>query len=146
MPLRRDIEIVARAEKIELVTILLKSRDEMPRAFDVFVARSVDGVLTQPSIGLQAAADLGLRAGLPTISFRREFVEAGGLFSYGSVLPAIYAIVAADVDKVLKGAPPSRLPVQQASRMELIVNQKTAKALGVVFPSMFLAQADEVIE
>ena len=146
VPLQRDIETVARAEKIELVTVLVRSRDEMPKAFDVFAARSVDGVLTQPSIGLEAAADLGLKTRLPTISFRREFAEAGGLFSYGSAQPAIYAIVAADVDKVLKGARPSSLPVQQASRMELVVNQKTAKALGLILPPMFLAQADEVIE
>ena len=82
----------------------------------------------------------------PTISFRREFADAGGLFSYGASLPATYAIVAADVDKVLKGASPGSLPVQQASRMELVVNQKTARTLGLSLPSMFLAQADEVIE
>jgi putative ABC transport system substrate-binding protein len=146
VPLLRDMETVARAEKIELVTMFLGSRDEMPKAFEAMVARAVDGVLVQPSLGLQAAAELALKYRVPTISFRREFADAGGLFSYGSAQPAIYAMVAEDVDKALKGTSPKNLPVQQASRMELIVNQKTAKALGMTLPPLFLAQADEVIE
>jgi putative ABC transport system substrate-binding protein len=108
--------------------------------------KAVAGVIVQPSLGLEACASLALKFALPAISFRREFADSGGLYSYGANPAEIQRLVATSVDKVLKGAKPGNLPVQQATRMELIVNQKTAKALGILLPSMFLAQADEVIE
>ncbi|HTR87062.1 MAG TPA: ABC transporter substrate binding protein, partial [Reyranella sp.] len=98
------------------------------------------------SLGLEIMAELALKYRVPAISFRREFAEAGGLFSYGADPAAIQHLLAATVDRVLKGASPASLPVQQASKIELVVNQKTAQALGIMLPAMFLAQADQVIE
>ena len=74
----------------------------------------------------------------------REHSEAGGLISYGSSLPASYRQVARLVDKILKGAKPGELPVEQADKFELVVNNKTAKALGLTIPESFLLLADEV--
>lgn len=146
VPLLRDIRAVAAAEKIDLVPLLVKSRDELPAAFQSMADKGVAGVVVQPSLGLEACAALALKLRLPAISFRREFADAGGLYSYGANPAELQRLVAASVDKVLKGTKPSSLPVQQATRMELIVNQKTARALDLVLPPMFLAQADEVIE
>ena len=91
-------------------------------------------------------AALAASARLPAIYGYREFAEAGGLMSYGSSLPAAYPQVARLVDKILKGAKPAELPVEQADKFELVVNNKTAKALGLKIPESFLLRADEVIE
>jgi putative ABC transport system substrate-binding protein len=146
VPLRRDVEAAALAEKIELVQALIKSRDELVRAFETMVTRSVDGVLVQPTLGLDMAAELAFKYRLPAISFRREFADKGGLMSYGADQADLHRIVAGQVDKILKGTASKDIPVEQASRFELVVNQRTAKALGFVFPPMFLARVDEVIE
>lgn len=146
VPLLRDIQAVATQEKIDLVPALVKTRDALPGTFQWMVDKKVGGVIVQPSLGLGICADLAFKLRLPAISFRREFAEAGGLYSYGADPAEIQRLVAAGVDKVLKGAKPSSLPVQQVTHMELVVNQKTAKALDLTLPSMFLAQADEIIE
>lgn len=144
--LQRELEIVAKAEGIELVLSHLKSREELATAVEGMAKRAVDGVLVQPSLGLEAAAALVLKHRLPAISFRREFVEAGGLLSYGSDQAEINREVAVYVDRILKGARVADLPVMQTSKVELVINQKTAQALGIVFPPLFLARVDEVIE
>lgn len=146
VPLLRDIQAVATAEKIDLVPALVKSRDALAGTFQSMADKKVAGVIVQPSLGLAACAEIAFKLRLPAISFGRKFADAGGLYSYGADTAEIQRLVAAAVDKVLKGAKPASLPVQQVTRMELIVNQKTAKALGLVLPPMFLAQADEVIE
>jgi putative ABC transport system substrate-binding protein len=91
-------------------------------------------------------ADLATRARLPAITGYREFTEAGGLMSYGSSLASGYRQSARLLDKILKGANPADLPVEQAVAFELVVNNKTAKALGLKIPESFLLRADEVIE
>ena len=146
VPLLRDIQAAATAEKIDLVSALVESRNTLAGTFERMAEKKVSGVIVQPSLGLVACAEIALKLRLPAISFRREFADAGGLYSYGADPAEIQRLVAAAVDKVLKGAKPASLPVQQVTRMELIVNQRTAKALGLTLPPMFLAQADEVIE
>ena len=83
---------------------------------------------------------------MPTMYGSRSFVDAGGLASYGPLLSLHYQRLAQYVDKILKGAKPADLPVEQPTRFELVINMKTAKALGLTIPSSLLLRADQVIE
>jgi putative ABC transport system substrate-binding protein len=89
-------------------------------------------------------AELAIRSRLPSIGFR-EYCEAGGLLAYGVDFPHIWRQSAALVDKVLRGVKPADLPIQQATRFELIINSRSAKALGVTIPPDMMTRADEVI-
>jgi ABC-type uncharacterized transport system substrate-binding protein len=91
-------------------------------------------------------ATLALMHRLPGIFANKENVEAGGLMSYGADFNYMYRHAALYVDKILNGERPADIPVEQASKYELVINLKTAKALGVAIPPMVLARADEVIE
>jgi len=91
-------------------------------------------------------ADLALRTRLPAIYGFREFPDVGGLVSYGASLREEHKLAAQYIDKIFKGAKPSDLPVQQPTKFELLLNLKTAKALGIDVPPTLLATADEVIE
>jgi ABC-type uncharacterized transport system substrate-binding protein len=89
---------------------------------------------------------LALAARLPVMHGSREFIEAAGLMSYGPNFPDLYRRTADYVDKILRGAKPADLPVEQPTKFELVVNLTTAKALGIEVPPTLLARADEVIE
>lgn len=91
-------------------------------------------------------AELVVRRRQPAMFFIKEFVEAGGLMSYGVDTPDLFRLGADYVDRILKGAKPSDLPVQQPTRFELVINVKTAKALGISLPQSLLLRADRVIE
>jgi putative ABC transport system substrate-binding protein len=146
VPLQRDVESAAQAEKIDLVVELPKSRADIGASLDALIKRGVAGVMVQPSLGLDIAAGLALEKRVPAISFRREFVEHGGLMSYSSDYADLTRILARQVDKLLKGIAPGNIPVQQPTRFEMIVNRKTAAALGIALLPTFLARTDEVIE
>jgi putative ABC transport system substrate-binding protein len=94
----------------------------------------------------QLFADFAIKARLPTMHAFRFFVDAGGLMSYGATQAEIYSMAAEQVVQILKGARPDELPLRQATRFEFVINNKTAKALGLVIPPSLLALADEVIE
>ena len=95
---------------------------------------------------MQMLFDLLVKARLPSVCWARPVAEAGCLISYGPSYPDMYRRAAAYVDKILKGAKPADLPVEQPTKFELVINLKTAKALGVTIPYTFLGRADEVIE
>jgi putative ABC transport system substrate-binding protein len=91
-------------------------------------------------------AELALQRRLPLMFANRQYTDAGGMISYGPSYPAMYRLAAEYVDKVLKGAAPADLPIQQPTKFELVINLETAKALGLRIPQTVLLRADEVIE
>jgi putative ABC transport system substrate-binding protein len=94
----------------------------------------------------QQLADFAIKARLPTVHAFRFFVDAGGLMSYGAAQSEIYTMAAEQVAKILAGTRPSELPLRQATRFELVINLKTAKALGLTIPQSLLVRADEIIQ
>jgi len=115
-------------------------------AIEAMVRERADAIIVQPSLPFKPAIDLALKHKLISISPFRFFSDAGGLMSYSANENDIYRNLAMYVDRVLKGAKPSELPVLQPTRYELVINLKTAKSLGLAVPPALLARADEVIE
>ena len=106
-------------------------------------SRRVSGRVIHPVAHATRLADLASQYRLPTVGFR-EYVEAGGLMAYGVSLPDLWRIAASFVDRILKGAKPAALPVEQPSKFELLINRKAAKQLGLTIPPSLLLRADEV--
>jgi putative ABC transport system substrate-binding protein len=129
---------------------LVGKLDDFEPAFASMVQRLIQAaIFTSSSIGYehrQQAARAALQHRLPIIAAFRERVQAGMLMSYGPDLPAIYHRAASYVDKVFKGTPPGEIPVELPTKYDLVINQKTANALGLTIPPTLLARADEVIE
>jgi putative ABC transport system substrate-binding protein len=124
---------------------------QLPAAFDAAVRENAEAVFALPDEPFFFAkraeiVSLAARHHLPAMYGRREFVDAGGLMSYGQSMRASYRSVASYVGKVAGGATPGNIPVAQPTRFELVVNLKTAKALGVTIPHTVLVSADEVIQ
>jgi putative tryptophan/tyrosine transport system substrate-binding protein len=146
----REAETAARALGVELhVLELQEAPDEFPRTFAALTHAQVRAVMVHanPFMYIHRAkiAALALEHRLPTIFEERGYVEAGGLMSYGPNLLDLYRRAATYVDKILKGAKPADLPVEQPSKFELVINLKTAQALGLTIPPTLLFQADEVL-
>ena len=144
------IQSVAPSVGIDVSPINLRDADEIERAVATF-AQTANGGLIMTASGSSAVhrkliISLAARHKLPTVYYRRLYVADGGLISYGPDFIDQYRRAAGYVDRILKGEKPSDLPVQTPTNYELVVNLKTAKALGLTIPSSVLARADKVIE
>ena len=127
-----------------------RTAGEIGPAYDLFSAERVEVVVVEQSVMLinarKQTAEAAAAKKLPSVYGYREHVEAGGLISYGVNLSWCYHRAAYYVDKILKGAKPTDLPVEFPTEIELVINLKTARALGLTIPPTLLARADEVIE
>ena len=146
----KSIEIAAEAIKVSLEKLEVRNAAEMKQAFDTAKRTDVDAaiILSSPFIGANAklAAELTLSRRLPAVTLFSEFTRNGGLMSYGPNILDVYRHVGGIAAKVLQGSKPADLPVELTTNFELVVNLKTAKALGLTFPLPLLGRADEVIE
>jgi putative ABC transport system substrate-binding protein len=144
-----EVQAAARILGLEVVTSEMRQAEDITSAFTAFRSGAQAlYVCTDTLILAQRARinTLALAARLPTIYGPREHVEAGGLMSYGANFPDLFRRSADLVDKILRGAKPGDLPVEQPIKFDLIINLTTAKTLGLTVPPMLLARADEVIE
>jgi len=143
-------ETAARTLGVHLELIEVRSPDEIDRAFSTMARQRPDAFVMFPSVMFfierRRVVDLADKHRLPSIYVSREFVDIGGLFSYGASIPDLFRRTAVYVDKILKGARPADLPVEQPTKFELVINLKTAKALGLMMPPSMLQRADEVIQ
>ena len=126
--------------------VLIHSAEELDAAFPAMEKERPHALIIQPSLPAKRAAELALKSRIPAVSFVRGVVEAGALMTYSVAEPDAYRRAAVFVDKIPRGAKPADLPVEQPTRFELIINMKTANALGLTISPAFLARADEVIE
>jgi len=145
-----EAEGAARILGIELQLVAVHSPDEFDQAFSTIGAASPDALLVFPSPMLfterRRIVDLATAHRLPSMSMGREFVELGGLMAYGASIPDLVRHSVTYVDKIIKGAKPADLPVEQPTKFDLAINVKTAKQFGIDIPPTLLARADEVIE
>ncbi len=146
----KGADVAARALGVRLQFVEARGPADIDRAFsDMTRARA--GALNVWGSSMftterRRLVDLAARNRLPAVYGRREYVDAGGLMSYGSNIADLFRRAATYVDKILKGAKPADLPVEQPTKFELVINLKTAKALGLTIPPSLLARADEVIQ
>jgi len=149
-PQMRDLRAAAQALGLELHVMQASTEGEFDAVFTNLAERrpgalviGTDGFFISRSEQLAA---MTVRHGVPAIFENREFVAAGGLMSYGGSLPDAYRLAGVYVARILKGEKPGELPVQQSTKVQMFLNLKTAKALGITVPPPLLARADEVIE
>ena len=135
---------------IEVQPIEVRTPADLDEAFSKIAEGNFGGVSLASDSMLfnerKHIAELALRSKLPYVSNLREFVEVGGLMSYGTSFRAAFYRAATYIDKIIKGEKPADIPVEQPTRFELVINLKTAKAIGITIPPQLLARADEVIE
>jgi putative ABC transport system substrate-binding protein len=146
----KGYETAARNQGVELQRIEARGPEQFDAAFEVAArAGSQAAIFVQSAVyaGYRARlAEIALKRQIPTISGETGFAAAGGLMNYGPNIPDSWRRAAGYVDKILKGAKPGDLPLEQPTKFELIINLKTAKALGLTIPPSLLARADQVIE
>ncbi len=145
-----EIELSARKMKVEVHSLEIRNNRDLDKALQEAVKLRVDALAIMPNpvfvTNLKLIADSALANRLPSMFHLREFAKVGGLVSYGVDRNDLFRRAATFVDKILKGASPADLPIEQPTKFELTINLKTAKALGLTVPSKLLLTADEVIE
>ena len=145
----REIQATARTLGLEVITLEIRRGEDIAPALEELKGRaralyvSTDPLMNTHRVRINT---LALAARLPTMHIFRESVEAGGLMSYGANYPDMFRRAADYVDKILRGAKPGDLPVEQPTKFDFIINLTTAKVLGLEIPHTLLARADEVIE
>ena len=148
--MREVLEVGARALGVQLVFMDIRRSDDLEEAFSAMMKARVSALLVAPMVILFEARTRiiqhAAQSRVPTMYPWREAVEAGGLVSYATDLHDMYRRAAVYVDKILRGVKPADLPVEQPTKYELVINLKTAKALGLDVPPTLLGRADEVIE
>jgi len=149
-PALNAVEVMGRALGLRIQPVAVRSATEFDSAFSAISRERADAVLVLSTpifiAGAKRLAELAITHKLPSIFGPRHHVEAGGLMSYSPDRAEVWRRDAIYVDKILKGAKPGDLPVEQATKFELVINMKTAKALGLTIPQSLLLRADEVIQ
>jgi len=146
----KELEVAARVLGVQLQTVAAKEESEFEAAFTALAHERVGGLVigsyTLFFNRYDRLIELAARYQMPTVYQSREAVAAGGLIAYGTDLTAVHHELGVYAGRILKGEKPTNLPVQQVTKMQLAINMKTAKALGLTFPLTLLGRADEVIE
>jgi putative ABC transport system substrate-binding protein len=146
----KRIVAAAQSTNVEILSLEARTDVQIESAFSALKQQRADALIVLPDPFFYAhagrIADVAIQNRLPSMSGTREPVEAGGLMSYGQDQGEHYYRAAAFIDKILKGAKPADLPVEQPTKLELVINQKTARALGLIMPAPLLLQADAIIE
>jgi putative ABC transport system substrate-binding protein len=141
-----QINRAAQSAGLEIQAVMVDGAEDLEAVFAGMAGRGIEALIVQPILPRAPIIELARKYPLPAVSGNRVFADAGGLMSYAGSLADRYRNAAPYVDKILKGAKPDDLPVQQPTKFELVINLKTAKALGLTVPPTLLARADEVIE
>jgi len=144
------IQAIAPSLRVEVTPVNMRNSAEVERTISTFASSGNGGLIVTSSVWASTLRGqiitLAARHKLPAVYYNRYFVAAGGLVSYGTDFIEQYRLAAGYVDRILKGEKPADLPVQAPTKYELVINLKTAKALGLTVPDTLLARADEVIE
>jgi putative ABC transport system substrate-binding protein len=149
-PIRKETEAAARTLGVELQSFTVRGPDDLEKTFAAMAAKRAESLLVMPTtlafVHRARIIALAIKNRLPTMFWRREFADAGGLMAYGPDQQEMYRRAAVYVSKILQGAKPMDLPVEQPRKFELVINLKTARALGLTIPRPVVLQADHVIE
>jgi putative ABC transport system substrate-binding protein len=146
-PFLEQVQLAGKNTGFEIApAIMVNKTDELDDAFATMNKEGASAVIVQGSLSSKNTAELALRHHLPVISVPRSFPELGGLISYGLDGPDTFRRSGDFVIKIMQGATPAEMPVEQPTKFELVINLKTARALGLSIPGSFLLRADEVIE
>jgi putative tryptophan/tyrosine transport system substrate-binding protein len=144
--LLEHIQAAAKALNVEIKPVMVHGADQLDAHFEDIAKWQAEAIIVQPSLPHRRVADLAIKHRLPTFAPNAAFPAAGGLMSYGNNSEATYRQSAVFVDKILKGRKPADLPVELPIKYWLVINLKTAKAIGVTVPGLMLTRADGVIE
>ena len=146
----KGTENAARSLRLELQSVEVSRAEDLDRAFSAVTSQRAQAVVVLPNPVVFAngpqIASFAQRNRLPSMYPQKEYVDAGGLISYGPSLSDLFRRAATYVDKILKGAKPAELPVEQPTKFELVINLKTARAIGLTLPQSLLRRADQIIQ
>ena len=146
----KELQLPAPTLGVQLHSLEVRSPNEFGKAFEDATRAHAGALVVAPSVvnaaNLKRIADLAVKHRLPSIFHRREFADSGGLVAYGVDRSDMFRRAATYVDKILRGAKPADLPIEQPTKFELVLNLKTARAIGLTIPPSLLIRADHVIE